>query len=71
VLSLRVAPNGVVWFDGEHGMTRFNQVSWTRFSGNDGLQAGFIPIVYPDLAGGVWFGITGAGEDWAFGNGNL
>ena len=69
VLALAVESNSTAWFGSDKGVTRFDGDTWTHFTETDGLPSGYIQTVTLDQAGKIWFGITGAGSDWAFGNG--
>lgn len=69
VLSVAVAPTGVAWIGTDRGISRFDGQEWTSYDESDGIPAGFVQVAEADGQGRIWFGFTGAGDDWAFGNG--
>ena len=69
ILAMAVDAMSTAWFGTDKGVTRFDGQNWTHYTEEDGLPAGYIQVIEVDQDGKVWLGITGAGSDWAFGNG--
>jgi hypothetical protein len=69
VLSVAVDPEGVAWFGSHNAVSRFDGETWTHYGEADGLPAGYVQVIQVDRQGHVWFALTGAGGDWAAGNG--
>lgn len=69
VMAVAVDQRGTAWFGTDKGISRYDGETWTSFDAEDGLQNGFVLTLMPDHSGGIWIAVTGAGGDWAFGNG--
>ncbi|MDX1436752.1 MAG: two-component regulator propeller domain-containing protein [Anaerolineales bacterium] len=69
VMTVEIGGDGSVWFGGENWVSRFYHNEWSHFTQQEGLQKGFVLEMARSSDSGVWVGITGAGDDWAFGNG--
>ncbi len=48
--------NGVMWFGGSGGLSRFEEGKFTNFSTNDGLVGNYVRTIYEDTDGTFWIG---------------
>jgi hypothetical protein len=69
VMTASIGGDESVWLGGENWVSRYSDGTWTHFTGQDGLQKGFVVEMTKGQNSGIWVGVTGAGDDWAFGNG--
>ncbi|HEX6383942.1 MAG TPA: two-component regulator propeller domain-containing protein [Anaerolineae bacterium] len=69
ILSVAVDADGIAWFGTDEGVTRYDGQNWSHYTEEDGLPTGYVQVIEAGQDGKVWLGITGAGSDWAFGNG--
>lgn len=67
IWAIFAAPDGAIWFGGEHGLQRLKDGSIMVFRMEDGLAANVVRAIIDDGAGGLWIACFGGLTHYANG----
>jgi len=61
VFAIVIDKMGNKWFGTDYGAFKFNDLTWTRFSRDNGLRDNAVPSIAIDVSGNQWFGTSAGG----------